>query len=165
MPDIIYLTGIYWFSIFSTNFSYWNKRNKTCIYVTFEVGCSEGNLPSQFLWAVHRNIRHRNISPDSSRLISMRRPTSNVLNCLDQSWSPPSLSKLSSPLRLSQQLGVRLRGWSLFPVTEPIACYLDAEDTACLWQTRTGLPLTLMGPGASLSFLSFFLVLAFLGLL
>ena len=96
----------------------------------------------------------------------MRRPTSQVLNLLDQSWSHSCL--FNSESWISQTLSPRSlesgrRDQSLL-LTESMACYLVADNTGCLQERRTGLSLTLRGPRPKLlSFCLFsFLALHFI---
>lgn len=133
---ICLLIRIYWFS---TNLSYWNKRNKICIYFSCEAGYSVGNLSSQIsLGTSHSTTR---MAPSPNSLISMKRPTSKLVNWLDQGLQPPfplqrELSQSDSPRLLYSQ------SWETGvyspPPAEPIACYL--------WE-KIELSSTLMGQG------------------
>ena len=97
-----------------------------------------GKLPSQISLYIPRDIHHT-MSPPLTVLLLWKVPLRS--RCRPSSFPQPELSQSDS-----------------LPETESSSW----ETDACLWGGRSGLSLTLLGPGISLPFSIFFLVQALL---
>lgn len=132
--------------MFSTNLSYWKKRNKTFIYFSCEVEYSVGNLSSQISPGTALSTTRTSSSPN--RQISRKVPISKVLHCLYLGLQ----SSFPKPVRLSpKNLESKWRDWSSFSTCDWAYCLLP---WSCGHRKKTGLSLTLMGPGARVQMLT-----------